>query len=645
MGCTSVVVDISDAGHSSGGAGTTTSGTIGDTTSSGVGGSACSTPADCPDTDIPCQQRTCIAGTCGLTNAPAGTSLPDADQTPADCQLAVCDGSGGITTEPDDTDIPDDANPCTTDLCTAGVPSHLAEPLGTPCGAALICDGAAQCVGCISPSDCPGQDTTCQQRTCESGICGLLDAAANQPLPAAEQTPGDCQLAVCDGVGGTATIADDTDIPTSTNECASGACANGTASSTPLPAETPCNQSGGVTCDGAGACVQCNQGTDCPSGVCQAHTCQAPTCTDGVRNQGELGTDCGGPCAAACPTVVVVAAGPSGTFGATYHPGGDWTTTTALGGMSTDPPSVAFMTNGEAVAGIRLTQSGNPSDNNVQFATWAAETWSAFTDVGPGVATTHGPSVGAEGGGAVAAYRGLDGKYYTTTWSGNVWAGPDPVLSYQGVHSAGVSAPAFTPCHQGSDLRGALFFVGNDQFAYGQQRTKWTTLVWFSADLIVPSPVDDVSPVATQTTNVLGDCFATFVRGQKGEYARWYTSSSGAFSSAGDGLGPTTDPMAIAMSPQGTEIITASRLVDGSVYYRTDSGGQTSGNHPLAIPNIMALSAPALTPGVAGATAEIAFIQPDGVAYYARLVGNAWTPPVAIGGSNLTHVAIASWSP
>ncbi|MBW2995345.1 hypothetical protein KY312_03255, partial [Candidatus Woesearchaeota archaeon] len=42
----------------------------------------------------------------------------------------------------------------------------------------------------------------------------------------------------------------------------------------------------------------CNAGSDCVNGVCENNICVS--CTDGRRNQGETGIDCGGPCAP-CP--------------------------------------------------------------------------------------------------------------------------------------------------------------------------------------------------------------------------------------------------------------------------------------------------------------------------------------------------------
>jgi hypothetical protein len=49
-------------------------------------------------------------------------------------------------------------------------------------------------------------------------------------------------------------------------------------------------------CDGAGQCVECLVGADCPSMVCKAGKCAAAGCGDGVKNGGESDIDCGGPC-------------------------------------------------------------------------------------------------------------------------------------------------------------------------------------------------------------------------------------------------------------------------------------------------------------------------------------------------------------
>ncbi len=60
-----------------------------------------------------------------------------------------------------------------------------------------------------------------------------------------------------------------------------------------------CGDTRDFVCNAAGDCVQCIQGSDCPSGVCIDDACQ---CDDGMKNGDETGIDCGGlrcsPCSA-----------------------------------------------------------------------------------------------------------------------------------------------------------------------------------------------------------------------------------------------------------------------------------------------------------------------------------------------------------
>ena len=98
--------------------------------------------------DTGCQQRTCTAGTCGITYLPNGTPA-GTGQTPGDCHTLVCDGAGNTTSMVDDSDVPaDDGNQCTQETCVAGVPSHPSWPFGFPCtqNGGTKCDGGGDCV-------------------------------------------------------------------------------------------------------------------------------------------------------------------------------------------------------------------------------------------------------------------------------------------------------------------------------------------------------------------------------------------------------------------------------------------------------------------------------------------------------------------
>jgi hypothetical protein len=51
-----------------------------------------------------------------------------------------------------------------------------------------------------------------------------------------------------------------------------------------------------------GVIASCTSSSDCSTGVCSptTHRCVSSTCFDGVRDNGETGIDCGGPCAKEC---------------------------------------------------------------------------------------------------------------------------------------------------------------------------------------------------------------------------------------------------------------------------------------------------------------------------------------------------------
>jgi hypothetical protein len=166
--------------------------------------------------------------------------------------------------------------------CTADgmSPSHV-------CGS----DSAAgTCVQCNTPSDCPVSTNECSPATCSNHVCGTNNLGQTHTLSTG-QVPHDCQKVVCDGNGGTMTVADDTDLPVSNTVCKSNpACLNGTPQFDYAPGGTDCTsdgQSGKRVCGDAldaggsmpGTCVECNVPEDCPipeggSPNCINNTCQ-----------------------------------------------------------------------------------------------------------------------------------------------------------------------------------------------------------------------------------------------------------------------------------------------------------------------------------------------------------------------------------
>lgn len=257
----------------------------------------CNSPADCthlPEDDA-CKHRTCIGHKCGIEPMPDGTLVPG--QPAGDCQKLFCQ-AGEITQEADDTDVPVDNNACTKDLCTAGVPSNPPEPPNTSCGDTLVCNGAGQCVGCVSPETCPGVDDFCKKRTCEASVCGFAFTKDGTVLP--QQQVGDCLELQCDGLGNVKAAIKNTDLPLDDgNQCTNETCVAGAPSHPPTPINSPCNQQGGKVCDGNKSCVQCNDPiAHCPAPpACKAAACTAGKCgtvnlATGATAQQQSSGDC-----------------------------------------------------------------------------------------------------------------------------------------------------------------------------------------------------------------------------------------------------------------------------------------------------------------------------------------------------------------
>jgi plastocyanin len=127
---------------------------------------------------------------------------------------------------------------------------------------------------------------------CIGGHCG------DEPLPlgaeVAEQTAGDCQLAVCDGDGDTTSQDDDDDVADDGNDCTVDACEDGEPSHDPATAGVVCDDNGGSFCNATSACVECGIGDNCASGVCQDDMCRETDCDNDMTDVGETDEDCGG---------------------------------------------------------------------------------------------------------------------------------------------------------------------------------------------------------------------------------------------------------------------------------------------------------------------------------------------------------------
>jgi Collagen triple helix repeat (20 copies)/Putative metal-binding motif len=167
----------------------------------GCGGAQCQTPADCQFNSTFCAASTCTANICGVQYTLPGTQLPG--QTQGDCQTQVCDGSGGVVSQIDNSDTPGSGGQCLVGTCVAGQPSVSPLPAGSQCsinGGLGSCNGAGTCVSANTVNNCAGVNClaaigpnaipACVAGLCEISSCnaGFLNCNGN-PVDGCEVDP------------------------------------------------------------------------------------------------------------------------------------------------------------------------------------------------------------------------------------------------------------------------------------------------------------------------------------------------------------------------------------------------------------------------------------------------------------------------
>ncbi|MDH3201045.1 MAG: hypothetical protein OEM15_09150 [Myxococcales bacterium] len=228
----------------------------------------------CDDTGNECTTAACNPGTglCETSNVADGTDcdggagMCDAgDCVPKDlCMDVVCD---------------DDGNDCTAEVCnpSTGVCETSNVGDGTPCG-----DGGA-CMGgtCIEEDLCmdvvcddTGNDCTVAECNNLTGVCDEMNVPDET---ACNDDTGVCLSGMCE-VGNQCEGVD----CSSGNDCVDGGTCNPSnglcEGGGPEPINTPCDVDG--VCDGAGTCVECNDGSQCPddSNQCTMAACDLNVC-------------------------------------------------------------------------------------------------------------------------------------------------------------------------------------------------------------------------------------------------------------------------------------------------------------------------------------------------------------------------------
>jgi len=163
--------------------------------------------------------------------------------------------------------------------------------------------GGVICGGCVTGSAC-SLDGDCASMNCVNN--------ATCAAPAENDNIRNGDEACVDGGEGQPRLCNVGEMCSTPRDCQSNSCFEGQCQAVSLPTcddgvqnqgeapEGDCGDSAG-RCSKCSAGDQCSLASQCASNICRFGICVDPSCTDGVRNQGELGVDCMGPCARKCP--------------------------------------------------------------------------------------------------------------------------------------------------------------------------------------------------------------------------------------------------------------------------------------------------------------------------------------------------------
>ncbi|MGA8892725.1 MAG: fibronectin type III domain-containing protein [Anaeromyxobacteraceae bacterium] len=461
-----------------------------------VDGSTCGT-------DLVCFAGACIACTqdaaCTSTNACTATATYECSSGAAVCTdrtfqppgfscggglvcsaAGACDAcSEGATCAP--------TNPCAlagTTSCASGSPVCVdagLKPVGTSCGAGVVCNAAGQCLPCTEGATCTPLNLCMNgTTTCGSGtpVCVETTPVANGNFCGTNQV---CSAGICTACTQGALCA-------ATELCASTAtiqCATGTPVCTPqawLPAGAICGTGPNTFCDKLHACNTCNAGGSCtPANVCAATgTIQCGTgievCTDASFKQ--AGTDCGSGTAVCTSTGTCVTCTTGTTCTSTNPCAATATLDCAAGAICTDRTSKPDGTS----CGIGLTCSAGAclparTVTGTRVASYWADAGTTNTSP-PGATTSQISALVRDGAGTWSTFSGTMDAAGAFTIPG-VPNGPYWLRFQEVPSSASDGAAVFLDAARGTGLD-----LGFDQLGRSTvTRTSTTTQVTFSTTM------------------------------------------------------------------------------------------------------------------------------------------------------------------
>jgi hypothetical protein len=323
----------------------------------------------------------------------------------------------------------------------------------------------------------------------------------------------------------------------------------------------------------------------------------------------------------------LLAGGANDVLGGEFHAGNPWMTASIVG-MTADPPAVALLSPSSGIGAIRSTNA-----NQLHFATWNAGFWVPFAPIAPVITTRGRPAIVALNGAAHVIFQGENYKHYHGIYQAGVWSpmaaevGPAGAQSFGPNPAAAVALPA-----TGEVL---IAFPGNDTSVYAQSYIggAWQAASGFNQSGVMLTP-------AITELGAGGDVLIAFISGSQ---IRWVARTAGAWGAS------DIVPMALsntqpALAPIAGGAVLAFRGTNGKVYTSLFSVAGPTWSMPVALDNGNAetLKPPALAAGLAGADAELIYVDSaTGKAFHARLSNMTWSAPEVVG-DGASGAAIAS---
>jgi hypothetical protein len=308
--------------------------------------------------------------------------------------------------------------------------------------------------------------------------------------------------------------------------------------------------------------------------------------------------------------------------------GTSWKTSTAsLSGLSA-PALVADSWGGLAV--LRAS-----AQDELTYATWSAGAWSSPAAVGTAGWTIGTPALAAAGD-AHLAFIGTDFKYYTADYASGAWSSSFAPVTAGSNPSFGPAAPALAA----RSTERVLAFEGSDGDLYTQM---WSSGGW-QAGYGHGATVKVLAGVSPAVVARGASTSWVVVYAQTGGALMWTQGTGTAWSAPAaiaSGASTASPPALVALD--GGDVLLAYRGQDDKLHTSQLSGGTWSTSES-PYPTSTTTASPALARGIAGHTAEVAFVSGGG-ALVGSLTSGGWGTPTPVVSNQQQAVAIAAQLP